>query len=107
MIDWVSKKQSTIESSAFGAEVTTMKHGMEKLMGQRYKIKRMGVPLTRPSYINGDNMAIITNIQRQESPLKKKNNFICYHAMRESVALGASLNAHIWTKDKGNVLENL
>jgi hypothetical protein len=32
-INWVSKKQSTIETSVFGAEFVAMKHGMEKQRG--------------------------------------------------------------------------
>jgi hypothetical protein len=35
MIDWVSKKQATIETSVFGAEFVGMKHGIEKLRGLR------------------------------------------------------------------------
>jgi hypothetical protein len=31
LIDWVSKKQATIETSVFGAKFITMKHGIEKL----------------------------------------------------------------------------
>jgi hypothetical protein len=30
LIDWVSKKQATIETSVFGAEFIAMKHGIEK-----------------------------------------------------------------------------
>jgi hypothetical protein len=33
LIDWVSKKQATIETSVFGAELIAMKHGIEKLQG--------------------------------------------------------------------------
>ena len=36
LIDWVSKKQATIETSVFGAEFVDMKHGIEKLRGLRY-----------------------------------------------------------------------
>ncbi len=32
-IDWVSKKQATIETSIFGAKFVAMKHGIEKLQG--------------------------------------------------------------------------
>ncbi len=31
LIDWVSKKQATIETSVFGAEFVAMKHRIEKL----------------------------------------------------------------------------
>ena len=98
IVDWLSKRQPTIESSVFGAEFVAMKHGMEKLRGLRYKLRMMGVPLTGPSYIYGDNMSVIHNTQRPESTLKKKSNSICYHAVRESVAMGESLTGHIRTE---------
>ena len=59
----------------------------------------MGVPLSGPSYIYGDNMSVIHDTQRPESTLKKKNNSICYHALREAVAMGECLTMHIPTKD--------
>ncbi len=37
-------------------------------------------------------------------PMKKKSNLICYHAVRESVAMGESLTAHIGTNENvGNL----
>ena len=38
LIVWYSKKQSTIETSVFGAEFVAMKSGMEVLRGLRYKL---------------------------------------------------------------------
>jgi hypothetical protein len=58
----------------------------------------MGIPLTGPSYIYGDNKSQVTNSTRPESTLKKKCNSICYHAVRESVAMGESLITHIRTE---------
>ena len=81
----------------FGAEFVAMKQGMEALRGLRYKLWMMGVPLSGPSYIYGDNMSAIHNTQRPESTLKKKSNEICYHAVRESVAMGESITTHIDT----------
>ena len=59
LIDWLSKKQATIESSVFGAEFIAMKNGVEALRGIRYKLRIMGVTLTGPTYIYGDNMLVI------------------------------------------------
>ena len=56
LIQWISKKQPTIETSVFG-----MKHGMETLRGIRYKLRMMGIPIKGPSYIYGENMAVIHN----------------------------------------------
>ena len=94
-IVWFSKRQATIETSVFGAEFVVMKQGMETLRGLRYKLRMMGVPLSGPSFIYGDNMSVIHNTQRPESTLKKKSNSICYHAVRESVAMGESLTGHV------------
>jgi len=96
-ITWFSKRQPTIESSVFGAEFVAMKNGMEATRGLRYKLRMMGIPVEGPTYIYGDNMSVIHNTQRPESTLKKKSNSICYHAVRESVAMGESITAHVST----------
>ena len=59
----------------------------------------MGVPIYDPSYIYGDNMYVIHNTQHLESNLKKKNNSICYHALREAMAMGEWLTTHTPTKE--------
>ncbi len=90
-IIWLSKQQATIESSVFGAEFVAMKHGIEMLRELRYKIRMMGIPLSGPTYVYGDNKSQMTNSSRPESTLTKKCNSICYHAIRESVAMGETL----------------
>ena len=97
LVQWLSKKQASIETSVFGAEFVAMKIGMESLRGLRYKLRMMGVPIWGPSLIYGDNMSVIHNTQRPESTLKKKSNSIAYHAVRESVAMGESLTGHVPT----------
>ena len=89
-----SKKQPTVETSVFGAEFVAMKVGMETLRGVRYKLRMMGVELNGPSYVYGDNMSVIHNTQRPESVLKKKSNSVCYHAVRESVAMSECFTGH-------------
>ena len=81
LIAWISQCQLMIETSVFGAEFVAMKHGVETLCGIRYKLHIMGVPLDGPSYVYGDNMSVINNMQKPESVLKKKSNSICYHAI--------------------------
>ena len=99
LINWLSKKQATIEGSVFGAEFVAMKTGVEALRGIRYKLSMMGVPLTGTTYIYGDNMSVIYNTSRPESTLKKKSNSICYHAVREAVVSGECLTTHCKTGD--------
>jgi hypothetical protein len=97
LIGWVSKKQATIEGAVFGAEFVAMKHGVEELRGIRYKLRMMGVPIDGPTYIYGDNMSVINNTSKPESTLKKKSNSICYHFVREAVAMEECLTTWIPT----------
>eukprot|EP00978_Attheya_sp_CCMP212_P033355 scaffold134264_cov56-Attheya_sp.AAC.2 len=80
-VAWQSKKQATVESSVFGTEFVAMKVGMETCRGLRYKLRMMGVPISGPTYIYGDNMSVIHNTQRPES-----------------VAMGESITAHVRTE---------
>ncbi len=98
-IVWFWKKQATIETSMFGAEFVAMKQGIEFLRWQCYKLRMMGVAISGPSYIYGDNMSVIHNTQHPESVLKKKLNAICYRAIREAVAMGKCLTGHMFTHD--------
>jgi hypothetical protein len=70
---------------------------MEVLWGLCYKLQMMGVSVSGPSYIYGDNMSVIHNTQWPELTLTKKSNSVCYHAMHGSVATGESLTGHIST----------
>ena len=59
-----------------------------------------GVPILGSSLIYGDNMSVIQNTQRPESKLKKKSNSICYHSIRESLAMKEILTGHVPTVEK-------
>ena len=82
LIRWLSKKQATIETSVFGREFVEMKVFMETLRGIRYQLRMMGVPISGPLYIYGDNMSVIHNTQHPEFTLKKKIISIFYHYVR-------------------------
>ena len=87
----MSKREPTIESSVFGAEFVALKHGVEELRGLRYKLRMMDVLLNKLSLISGDNMSIVTNTSKPKSNLKKKCNLLCYHFVREVVAVDECL----------------
>ena len=97
LIDWLSKKQATVEKAVFGSEFVAKTHGVEALRELRYKLRMMGVFIDGPTYVYGDNMSVIFNTSRPESQLKKKSNSVCYHAVRESVTMGECITTHIPT----------
>ncbi len=78
-----------------GAEFVAMKTGIEALHGIPYKLLMMDIPIDGPTHIYGDSMSVINNTLKPGSVLKKKNNAVCHHTVRESVAMGESLTAHI------------
>ena len=84
-----------IETSMFGAEFLAMKTVIETLRGLGYKQRIMGVTISDPPYISGDNMPVMHNNQRPESVLQKNSNYIFYHAFRESVAMDKYLTGNI------------
>ena len=98
-IQWFSKKQSTVESSTFGAEFIAMKTAVEALRSLRYKLRMLGVEIDGPTTVYGDNMSVLHNTSAPQSTLKKKANAIAYHAVREAVAMGECLTTYIRSSD--------
>ena len=49
LVQWFSKKQSTVETSLFCTEFVTMKQSIDALKGLRYRLRMMGNPVSRPS----------------------------------------------------------
>jgi hypothetical protein len=98
-IVWFSKRQSTVESSVFGAEFVAMKNDIETFRGLRYKLRMMGVTLSGAMFVYGENMSVVHNTQLPESMLKKKSNSLCYHMVRESATMGESISGHVPSVD--------
>ena len=76
-----------------------MKQGMEVSRWLRYKLRMMGVPIDGPTHMYVDTMSTIHNTQCPASQLKKKSNSICYHAVRETVAMVELLTGHVKTDE--------
>ena len=99
VINWYSKKQGSIEGATFGSEFMALKTVAEVNRGFRYKLRMMGIPIDRPSYVYGDNMSVLHNSLNPESILKKKSNSIAYHLVRESVAMDEMRTGYIKSED--------
>ena len=100
LVQWFSKKQSTVETSVFVAEFVVMKESIDAPRGLRYKLRMMGIPIFHSSFIHRDNMSVVHNTSRPESFLKKKHNSVCYHKVHALVAIGESLASCIPSKEK-------
>ena len=83
---WYSKRQNTVESSAFSSEFIAMKTCVEAIDGLRYKLRMFGVPIDGAAKILCDNESVVNNSSKFESSLNKKHSSLAYHVTRWAVA---------------------
>ena len=108
LVHWWSKKQTSIESSSFGAKFIAMKQCCEYLRGLRYKLHTMGIPCDQPSHIYGENQSVLANTTMPDSTLKKKSQSIAYHFVHEGSIRGEWRTAYMNTHDnKADLLTKL
>lgn len=79
----VSKRQSSVQTTTFGAEFVALKKAVEEAITIRYYLRSMGVAVTKPVIIYGDNLSAITNTITPGSALSKKYLALSYHFCRE------------------------
>ena len=85
-IYWYSKKQGGAEGSTFGSEFIAMKTACEYVKGLRYSLRMMGIPVSNPAFLYGDNKSVLWNVSVPDSMLKKKAYGIAYHFCRQGCA---------------------
>ena len=93
-IYYLSKKQTSVETSSFGSEFIALKTCCEYIRGLRYKLRMMGISVDSPAYIFGDNQSVLPH-----STLKKKSSSIAYHYVRGGVAKREWMLTYISTHD--------
>ena len=101
-VKWLSKRQQTVETSAFSAEFIAMKHCIEDIEHLRFKLRMFGIPLDPEhpeTHIFCDNESLVKNASNVESTLNKKHSEIAYHFTRWNVAAKVIKVAWINTAD--------
>ena len=98
-IIWYSKKQNTVESSAFSSEFVALKTCVEQIMAIRFKLRMFGIPIDGTTSVLCDNESMVNNASKIESVLHKKHVAIAYHAVRWAVAAGVVRVGWISTHD--------
>ena len=86
LVYWYSRKQNSVEYSSSGPEFIAMNQCCEYLCGIRYKLRMMGIPCVGPAYILGENQYVLANTSIPDSKIKKNNQSISYHFIREEAA---------------------
>ena len=90
-IHWYSKRQNCVESSTFSSEFIALKTAVESIMGIRYNLRMLGVPIEGPARIFCDNEAVYKNCSDPTTTLRKRHQSVAYHLCREAVASGIIL----------------
>ena len=85
-IYWYSRRQNTVECSTFGSEYVALRITIEKIIGLRYKLRMMGIPLKGSANIFMDNESVVKSSMNPDTCLQKKHVSIAYHKSRESFA---------------------
>ena len=83
---WVCKRQRTVETSTYGAELVAARLAVDLIIEMRYKLRMLGVKMEEKSVMVGDNMSVVINTTIPSSVLKKKNLACSYHRVREAIA---------------------
>ena len=101
-VKWISRRQQTVETSAFSSEFIAMKQCIEDVEHLRFKLRMFGIPLDDSypeTYLRCDNEGLVKNASLVESTLNKKHSAIAYHFTRWNVAANVVRIAWIQTKD--------
>ena len=95
----VSKRQKTVETSAFGSEMIAARIAVELLIAWRIMLRQLPLNVEEQSWLVGDNMSVIVNTTLPSSNLKKKHLACNHHKFRESIAGGFIIFGHVDSKD--------
>jgi hypothetical protein len=98
-IDWYSKRQATVETATYGSEFISARIATDKIIETRYMMRMLGAPMNGPSYMFGDNLAVINSATIPDDTLKKRHNALSYHRVREAIAADIIRFIHIDGKD--------
>ena len=96
--DWMSKRQATVETATYGSEMVATRVAVDQIIEWRYTLRMLGVPLAEnggPSYLFGDNKAVVDSSVIPDYNLKKRHHALCFHRVRKAVALEIVKYYHI------------
>ena len=94
-IDWFTKKQNTVETATYGSEFMAARLATQQIIDLRLTLRYMGVPLSGPAWLFGDNEGVVKSSKIPSSTLNKRHNALSYHKVRSAIAAGIIKFRHI------------
>jgi hypothetical protein len=95
----ISYCQKTVETSTHGSELVASRISKELFLEIRYMLRSLGVALDRPASMLGDTMSVVLRTTVPSSVLKKNDNAIAYHCVREAIAARIMRFAYIKSEE--------
>ena len=99
-VSWSSRRQGSIATSTYCSEFIAMRSAVEEAIALRYMLRCLGIPVTKPTMLFGDNQSSLKSAQRADGVLNKKRVAISYHFVREAVA--AKIVNPVWVQSHEN-----
>jgi hypothetical protein len=95
LVDWFSKKQSTVETATYGAEFIAARTAMEQIIDLRTTLRYLGVDVKGSTMMFGDNESVVNSSSIPHARLHKRHNAVSFHRVREGIAAGIAKFHHV------------
>ena len=94
-VDYYTRKQATVETSTYGSEFVAARTAVQQIQDLRLMLRYLGVSVGQQAYLFGDNEAVVKSGTIPHSRLAKRHIALSYHYVREAIASGMIVFAHI------------
>jgi hypothetical protein len=95
VIDWYSKKQSTVETATYGSEFVAARTAIEQIIDLRTELRYLGVEIKGSTMMFGDNESVVNSSSIPHANLHKRHNALSFHRVREGIAAGIAKFHHV------------
>lgn len=95
IVDWYSKKQSTVETATYGSEFVAARTAMEQIIDLRTELRYLGVEVKGSTMMFGDNESVVNSSSIPHAKLHKRHNALSFHRVREGIAAGIAKFHHV------------
>ena len=100
LVLWSSCQQGCIATSTYCVEFIVMHQAVEEAISLCYMLRCLGILVTDPTNLYGDNFGSIQSASIPDSEMKKKHVAISYHFVQEAIA--AKIVNTIWVPTHAN-----
>ena len=88
IVHYHTKKQALVETATYGSEYMATRTATEQIMEIRIQLRCLGVKLAGPTFLFGDNRAVVNTSILPKSRLHKRHVLLSFHRVREAIAAG-------------------